>query len=260
MSSASTTAASARPLSGKLALVTGGARGIGAATARQLAAAGATVLVNYARSADAAQAVVAEITAAGGKAVALAGDVGKASDVAKVFAEIDRSYGGKVDILVNNAGVYKTGPLVDFTDADYDLSFDTNVRGVFLATREAVKRMGVGGRIITIGSVIGERAIGPGLAVYAGTKFAVAGLSRGFAQEFASRGITSNIVQPGPIDTDMNPADPTKNPAADYMAQSTPTKRYGKPDEVAAAVVFLASPAASYITGATLNVDGGMNA
>ena len=247
-------------LAGKVALVTGGGRGIGAAISRHLAAAGATVLVNYARSADAAGQVVAEITQAGGRAAAVAGDVGSPDAVRALFATIDRDHGGRVDVLVNNAGVYKTGPLPEFSDADYDASFDTNVRAVFLVTREAAKRMGTGGRVVTIGSVLGERAIGPALSVYAATKFAAAGLTRGFAHDLAARGITANVVQPGPIDTDMNPADAAKNPAADFMRQMVPAKRYGHVDEVAAVVAFLASPAAAFVNGATINVDGGSNA
>lgn len=260
MSDATTTTTGGKPLAGRVALVTGGSRGIGAAISRHLAAAGATVLVNYAKSADAAKQVVAGITAAGGKAAAVGGDVSDPKAVAGLFAAVDRDHGGKVDVLVNNAGVYKTGPLAEFSDADYALSFDLNVRGVFLVTREAAKRMGTGGRVITIGSGLGERAVAPGLSVYAATKFAVAGLARGWAHDLAPRGITSNLVQPGPIDTEMNPADAAKNPAADYLKQMNPSKRYGEADEVAAVVAFLASPAAAYVNGATVNVDGGMNA
>ena len=247
-------------LAGKVALVTGGSRGIGAAISRHLAAMGATVLVNYARSAEAAKQVAADITKAGGKAAAVGGDVGSPEAVRALFATIDRDHGGRIDVLVNNAGVYKTAMLAEFTDADYDASFDTNVKAVFLVTREAVKRMGEGGRVVTISSVLGERAIGPTLSVYAATKFAATGLTRGFAHELAPRGITANVVQPGPIDTDMNPADPAKNPAADFMRQMNPSKRYGQADEVAAVVAFLASPAAAYVNGATINVDGGANA
>jgi 3-oxoacyl-[acyl-carrier protein] reductase len=247
-------------LNGKLALVTGGSRGIGAAISRRLAAAGATVLVNYAKSPDAAKQVVAQIKAEGGKAHAVSGDVADPKHVQELFAAIDRQHGGKLDILVNNAGIYRTGALVEFSDADFQASFDINVRAVFLATREAAKRLNAGGRVITIGSVLGERAIAPGMAVYAATKFAVAGLSRGFAHELAPRGITSNIVQPGPIDTDMNPADPAKNPGAEHMARMIPLGRYGTADEVAEVVAFLASPASAFVNGATINVDGGANA
>lgn len=255
-----TDAGSAKSLAGKVALVTGGARGIGAATCRHLADAGATVLVNYARSADAAKKLAADIVAAGGKAAAIAGDVGNGDAVKAMFAEIDGKHGGKLDIVVNNAGVYKTGSVLELSDADYDTSFDTNVRAVFLVCREAVKRMSKGGRIITISSVLGERAIGESMSVYAGTKFAATGMTRALAHDLAPLGITANVVQPGPIDTEMNPADPAKNPAAQYMVQAVPAKRYGQASEVAAVVTFLASPASAYVNGAVINVDGGMNA
>ncbi len=247
-------------LSGKLALVTGGSRGIGAAISKHLARLGAVVLVNYARSEDAAKKVVAEIAAAGGKAEAIGGDVSDLAAIRSIFAHVDKHHGGKIDILVNNAGVYLTAPLPEFSDADYRRTMSINVDAVFFSTREAVKRMNDGGRIITIGSILGERAIAPGLSVYAASKFAVAGLARGWAHELAKRGITSNLVQPGPIDTDMNPADAAKNPVADYMRQMTPAGRYGHADEVAAVVAFLATPGAAYVNGATINVDGGANA
>lgn len=249
-----------KPLANKIALVTGGSRGIGAAISKALAADGATVLINYNASEGAARAVADEIKAAGGSAETIGGNVTDADSVKRLFGEIDGKHGGRVDILVNNAGVYLTAPLPEFTDTDYRKTMNTNVDAVFFVTRDAIKRMPRGGRIITIGSVIGERAVGAGHSVYAASKFAVAGLSRGWAHDLAASGITSNLVQPGPIDTDMNPADPSKNPGAEGLAQMVPAGRYGNTAEVAAAVAFLASPAASYITGATLNVDGGLNA
>lgn len=247
-------------LSGKVALVTGGSRGIGAAISKVLAKDGATVLVNYAKSPDAAKKVADEIKAAGGKAIVVGGDVTQAASVKKIFEQIDKEAGGKVDILVNNAGVYLTAPITEFTDADYEKTMATNVDAVFYVTREAVKRMGKGGRVITIGSVLGERAIGAGLSVYAASKFAVNGLARGWAHDLAKAGITSNVVEPGPIDTDMNPADIAKNPAADAMRQMIPVGRYGTAEEVASVVQYLASPAASFVNGATITVDGGSNA
>jgi 3-oxoacyl-[acyl-carrier protein] reductase len=247
-------------LAGKVALVTGGSRGIGAAISKALAKDGATVLVNYSKSESSARAVVDEIKNSGGKALTIGGNVGEPTAVTKLFEQIDREHGGKVDILVNNAGVYELGPITEIDPALYERTMAVNVDAVFYVTREAVKRMGEGGRVITIGSVLGERAIGGGLSVYAASKFAVAGLARGFAHDLAKRGITSNVVQPGPIDTDMNPADAAKNPSADSMVQMIPTGRYGKAEEVAAVVQFLASPAASFVNGAAINVDGGVNA
>ncbi len=180
-----TASAAIKPLEGKLALVTGGSRGIGAAISRQLAAAGATVLVNYSSSEAAARDVVRQITADGGRAKAIGGNVANGADVKKIFATIDAEHGGKLDILVNNAGVYLTAPLAEFTDELFQKSFDVNVKSVFQVTREASRRLVDGGRVINIGSIVGERALGAGLAVYSATKFAVAGLSRGFAHEFA---------------------------------------------------------------------------
>ncbi|MFO1091696.1 MAG: SDR family oxidoreductase [Planctomycetaceae bacterium] len=248
------------PLSGKVALVTGGGRGIGAAISKVLAEDGATVLVNYSKSEGAAKEVVDSIKRAGGKAHTISGNVADPKAVTKLFEHIDREYGGKVDILVNNAGVYELGTIDEVDPALYERTMAVNVDAVFYSTREAVKRMGKGGRVITIGSVLSERAIGPGLSIYAASKFAVAGLAKGFAHDLAKRGITSNVVEPGPIDTDMNPADPSKNPAAAGMAQMVPAGRYGKPEEVAAVVRFLASPSASFVNGAAITVDGGVNA
>ncbi len=244
----------------RVALVTGGSRGIGAAVSRALGAAGAKVLVNYATHADAADGVVREICDGGGQAAALRGNVGEPAEIRAMFAEIDQRHGGRVDIVVNNAGIWRTGELLALSDEDYEQSFNTNVRGVFQVTREAVRRMPDGGRIINMGSVVGERAIGPERTVYAATKFAVAGFTRVWAHEFATRGITANVVQPGPIDTDMNPADPARNPLAEAMVRSIPAGRYGTAEEVAAVVTFLASPAAAFVNGSTINVDGGVNA
>ncbi len=247
-------------LKGKVAVVTGGSRGIGAATAKRLAAEGATVVVNYARSADAADEVVKRITEAGGEAVAVQAEVSDERQVKAMFEKVDERFGGRVDVLVNNAGVFETAPIEEASTSHLDGQLSVNVRAVFAVTREAIRRMGEGGRIITIGSCLGERLPFPGGAAYGASKAAAKLLGQGWARDLGPRGITVNTVQPGPIDTEMNPADASKNPAADYQRSLTALGRYGKPEEIAAAVAFLASPEASYITGATLNVDGGFNA
>lgn len=245
-------------LFGKVALVTGGSRGIGAAIAKKLAQLGAKVLVNYNSSPAPAQQVVADIVAAGGQAAAVGGDVSQGAQVKALFAEIDAKHGGRLDILVNNAGVYGGGAFVEFSEKEFDKQFAVNVKSVFLVSQEALKRLPDGGRIINIGSGLGERVPFPGVTVYSATKFAVNGLTRGMARDLAPRGITVNNIQPGPVDTDMNPADATKNPGADFMRSAIPLGRYGKTADIANAVAFFASPEASFITGANLNVDGGM--
>jgi len=245
-----------RRLQGKIAIVTGGSRGIGAAIAKRLAVDGATVVISYSASSAAAEAVVDEIARSGGAATAIKADAAKPAEVTALVRQTVERF-GRLDILVNNAGVWIGKPVGDITDEEYDHVMDVNVRAVFAAVREASRHMGEGGRIITIGSVNGERISYAGGALYAASKFAVKGFTKGWARDLAPKGITVNVVQPGPIDTDMNPADGAN---ADYMTPLTALARYGKPAEIAAVVAFLAGPESSYVTGAAFNVDGGMEA
>jgi len=241
-------------LEGKVALITGGSRGIGAAIAKRLAADGANVAITYTKGADAAASVVKEIERAGRKAIAIQAD---AADADAVTAAVEKTVTtfGRLDILVNNAGTAVPKRFEETTLEELDRLMDINVRGVFVATQAALKHMKSGGRIISIGSAVGERALTPGLVPYSATKGAVKMFTQGLSREVASRGITVNNVQPGPIDTDTNPA--TGDWAVPQKA-FTALGRYGHVDEVAALVAFVAGPESSYITGANLNVDGGM--
>ena len=241
-------------LEGKVALITGGSRGIGAAIAKRLAADGANVAITYTKGADAAASVVKEIERAGRKAIAIEADAADA-DAVKAAVEKTVTTFGRLDILVNNAGTAVPKRFEETTLEELDRLMDINVRGVFVATQAALKHMKSGGRIISIGSAVGERALTPGLVPYSATKGAVKMFTQGLSREVASRGITVNNVQPGPIDTDTNPA--TGEWAVPQKA-FTALGRYGHVDEVAALVAFVAGPESSYITGANLNVDGGM--
>ena len=243
-------------LSGKAALVTGGGRGIGAAIARRLAAEDARVAITFHASAAPAAALVSEITAAGGEAIALEADMADPAAVRGAVAETVRRF-GRLDILVNNAGMGVAASLEDTAMADFEACVAVNFTAVFVAMQEAARHMTGGGRIITIGSVNGDRIPFQGGAIYAATKAAVAGLTRGAARDLGPRGITANVVQPGPIDTDMNPAD---GPWADAGRAATALGRFGETADVASMVAFLASDEAAFITGASLNVDGGYNA
>src|SRR6201982_1489069 len=243
-------------LEGKVALVTGGSRGIGAAIAKRLAAEGASVGITYSKGADAAASVVKAIEGTGGKAIAIQADAADVKAVRGAIAKTVATF-GRLDVLVNNAGTAIPKTFEETTLEEMDRVIDINVRGVFVATQAALKHMNDGGRIIMIGSSVGERVLVPGLVPYSATKGAVKIFSQSLSREVGNRGITVNNVQPGPIDTDLNPA------AGDWAVPqkaATALDRYGRVDEVAALVAFVAGPESSYITGANLTVDGGTNA
>jgi 3-oxoacyl-[acyl-carrier protein] reductase len=243
-------------LEGKVALVTGGSRGIGAAIAKRLAADGAAIAITYTKGADAAAAVVQTIKSSGGEAIAVQAD---ATTADQVKAAIDKTVValGRLDIFVNNAGTAIPKKFEETTLQELDRVIDLNLRGAFIATQGALKHMNQGGRIILIGSCVGERMMTPGLVAYAATKGAIKMFAQGLAREVGDRGITVNNIQPGPIDTDLNPA---SGEWAVPQKAMTALNRYGGVDEVAALVAFVASPEAAYITGASLTVDGGTNA
>jgi 3-oxoacyl-[acyl-carrier protein] reductase len=239
-------------LTNKTALVTGGSRGIGAGIAKRLAADGASVAITYTKGADAAALVVKEIERAGGKAIAIEADAANAEAVTAAVEKTIATF-GRLDVLVNNAGTAIPKPFEETTLEELDKVININLRGTFIATQAALRHMQDGGRIIMIGSCVGERMMTPGLVAYAATKGAVKMFTQGLAREIGSRGITVNNIQPGPIDTDLNPA------AGDWAAPqlaNTALKRYGH----VALVAFVAGPEAAYITGANLTVDGGTNA
>ena len=243
-------------LSGKIGLVTGASRGIGAAIAKRLAADGAHVAITYSKGADAAVKVVNDIERAGGKAIAIQADATDAKAVMAAVGKTVATFGG-LDVLVNNAGTAIPKPFEETTLEEFDRVIDINLRGVFIATQAALRHMRDGGRIITIGSCVGERMMTPGLVAYAATKGAVKMFAQGLSREVAARRITVNNIQPGPIDTDLNPA------AGDWATPQiamTALKRYGSVEDIAAMVAFVAGPQAGYITGASMTVDGGTNA
>jgi 3-oxoacyl-[acyl-carrier protein] reductase len=243
-------------LTGKIAFINGGSRGIGAATAKRLARDGAIVVIGYQQSADAAKAVVEEIQAAGGVAIDMQAD---ASDPTSLKLAIDSAAErfGRIDILVNSAGVLRLGPIDEFSLADFDKTVAVNVRGVFVAIKAALAHMGDGGRIINISSTNAGRMPFPGGAAYAMSKSALTGLVKGLARDLGPRGITVNNVNPGPVDTDMNP-EAGEFGAALHGLMAIP--RHGRPAEIASMVAYLAGPEAAFVTGADLLVDGGFAA
>ncbi|WP_043310472.1 3-oxoacyl-ACP reductase family protein [Pseudomonas sp. ML96] len=244
------------PLTGKVAIVTGGSRSIGAAIAKRLAADGATVAITYNASADRATAVVDAINAAGGNAIALAADAGNPEAVRAAVQQVATLF-GKVDILVNNAGISVLGAPEDISFEDFQRILAVNVTGVFVATQEALQYMGKGGRIIHIGSSMVQHAAFGTASAYTLTKGAVAGFSRGLVRDLGPRGITVNTVNPGPTDSDMNPAD---GPVADFVRPNIAVGRYGEGKDIASAVAYLASSEAGFVSGAELLVDGGFTA
>jgi 3-oxoacyl-[acyl-carrier protein] reductase len=243
-------------LAGKVALVTGGSRGIGAAIARRLARDGAAVAVTYNASPEKAEAVVQEIEAAGGRALAVRADSADVSAVRRAVGTTVETFGG-IDILVNNAGILVLGTVDRFSLDDFDRMVAVNVRAGFVAVQEAARHLKPGGRVINIGSMVADRTGFPGASVYGMTKAAVAGLTRGLAIDLAPRGITVNNVQPGPTETDMNPRG---GPHHDLVVNLLPVKRAGTADEIAGLVAYLASAEAAFVTGASLTIDGGLTA
>jgi 3-oxoacyl-[acyl-carrier protein] reductase len=243
-------------LEGKIAFITGGSRGIGAAIAKRLAAEGANVAITYTKGDDAAASVVKEIERVGRKAIAIQADAANAEAV-KAAVEKTVATFGRLDVLVNNAGTAIPKKFEETTLEEMDRMIDINIRGAFVATQAALKHMKDGARIIMIGSCVGERMMTPGLVPYSATKGAIKMFTQGLSREVGNRGITVNNIQPGPIDTELNPA------AGEWAAPqkaATALNRYGSVDDVAALVAFVAGPEASYITGANLTVDGGTNA
>ena len=243
-------------LQGKAAFVQGGSRGIGAAIVQRLAREGASVAFTYVSSDDKAQALVKSIETSGGKALAIKADSADETSVRTAIDSAAKAF-GKIDILVNNAGVLAFGEIDALTMDDFDRTIAVNVRSVFVASQQAARHMPDGGRIITIGSVNADRMPFQGGAVYAMSKSAIVGLTKGLARDLGPRGITVNNVQPGPVDTDMNPAD---GDMADGMRSFMALNRYGKDSEIASFVAYLSGPEAGYITGANLTIDGGFGA
>ena len=241
-------------LEGKIALVTGGSRGIGAATAVRLAEDGAHVAITYEKAADRAAEVVARIEGLGRKAIAIQADAADADAVTTAVDHATEALGG-LDILVNNAGILPTGTIDQITIADVDRVLAVNVRAVFAAVMAAVRHLPDGGRIITVGSYLGaERVPRPGLSLYAASKSALVGLTRALARDLGPRGITAVLVQPGPTDTDMNPAD---GPRGEGSRAASALGRHAEPIDIAASVAHAAGPAGRFITGSAITVDGG---
>jgi 3-oxoacyl-[acyl-carrier protein] reductase len=243
-------------LLGKKAIVIGGSRGIGAAIVKRLAREGATIAFTYVSKPDLARALVANIEASGGRAIAIEADSSDAVALDRAIDEGVKRLGG-LDLLVNNAGILRMGNVADFSLADFDQMIAVNLRGVFITAKAAARHLPRGGKLLVIGSNTAGRAVQAGSAIYGMTKAAVARLVRGLAWDFADRGISVINIQPGPTTTDMNPAD---SPHADWVKNSNPQKRVADPDEIAGFVTYLAGPSSTYINGASLTIDGGFSA
>lgn len=244
-------------LKNRVAVVTGASKGIGAAIAKGLAAEGAAVVVNYASSREGADGVVKEITAKGGKAIAVQGDVAKSADVERLFAETQKAF-GRLDVLVNNAGVYSFSPLDEVKEAEFHRIFDTNVLGTILATREAAKYLGEGGTVINVGSVV-SRLTPPGSVVYTATKGAVDAITHVLARELGPKKIRVNSINPGGVETEgFHMAGLAGGDFEKAMIAQTPLGRLGQPQDIAPIAVFLASEESGWLTGETLLASGGM--
>ncbi len=243
-------------LSGKVALVTGASRGIGAATALRLAQDGADVALTYAKSASAAEEVVKQITALGRRAIAIKADSTDEAAVAALPKRVIKDLGG-LDIIVNNAGGYTAAPLDTITIEAFRKEMALNLDAAFILVTSALPHLSAGARIITVGSTLGQRVPFPDLAAYSTSKFALQGLTRSLARDLGPKGILVNCLQPGPVNTDMNPED---SDFADVLRAGVPLGRYGQPAEIAGAIAFLAGPDATYVNGTVLNVDGGFEA
>jgi 3-oxoacyl-[acyl-carrier protein] reductase len=242
-------------LKNKIVLITGGSRGIGAGIAKRLAEEGADVVITYVNAAEQAQAVVNEIKKNGQKALAIAVDNAEADAISKAVEKVVATF-GRIDVLVNNAGIYIGKPLADYTHDDYERTMNINVRAVFLASQTAAKYMQSGARIITIGSNMADRVAGATGTLYAMSKSALIGLNKGLARDLGAQGITVNLVQPGPVDTDMNPAN---TQLADFLRTGMAIPKYGTPADIGAFVAYLASDESQFMTGAMLTIDGGFS-
>ncbi|QEC53533.1 3-oxoacyl-[acyl-carrier protein] reductase [Anseongella ginsenosidimutans] len=240
----------------KTALVMGGSRGIGASIVKRLAAEGAAVAFTYSRSAEKAEAIASEINAAGGEALAVKADSSRPEEVTAAVSRAAEKF-GRIDLLVNNAGVYNGKPFEEHSLEDYEDVMAVNVRAVYLASHASIRYMAEGGRIITIGSNMADQAGSPQATLYTMSKSALQGFTRGLARDLGAKRITVNLVQPGPVDTDMNPAN---TELADFLRSRMAIPEYGKGEDVAGLVAFLASNEGKFITGAALTIDGGLNA